>query len=91
MRETLTKDQHISDGRGLLAIAPYHHGILRRQTSSSRPPQSVRARWRRGALGDSRRFLRDAGRARGASAIEGYRVRAFGTCRATTMGWCASL
>lgn len=42
VRKTLTKKQHISDGRGPLAVAHSDHGILRRKASAPRTPHSVR-------------------------------------------------
>jgi hypothetical protein len=40
--KTLTKKQHIADGRGLVAVAACSHGILRRTTAASRAPHSSR-------------------------------------------------
>jgi hypothetical protein len=62
--KTLTKDQHNADGRDLLFVALWLHGILRGQTSASRTPLSERAGRRRDSFGAARRFLRDAGASR---------------------------
>jgi hypothetical protein len=43
VRKTLTKKQRNSDGRGRPEAAASYHGILRRKTSTSRAPHSVRA------------------------------------------------
>ncbi len=86
VRKTPTKKQHFSDGQGLHEIAPFDYGILRRRASASRTPQSVGIGRRRDALGDPRRFLRNAGSCRGDSISRLCRTLLFDALRIAAVG-----